>query len=48
MYITEKLYKELSGEEGLPYNCFFFNYEDVYYMTESDRDELAQELMKID
>ena len=48
VYITEKLYKELSGEEGLPYNCFFFNSEDGDDMTESDRDELAQELMKID
>lgn len=48
VYITEKLYKELSGEEGLPYNCFFFNSEDGDDMTEGDRDELAQELMKID
>lgn len=48
VYITEKLYKELSGEEGLPYNCFFFNSKDGDDMTESDRDELAQELMKID
>ena len=48
VYITEKLYKELSGEEGLPYNCFFFNSDDGDDMTGSDRDELAQELMKID
>lgn len=48
VYITENLYKELSGEDGLPYNCYFFNSDVGDDMPENDRDELAQELMKID
>ncbi len=48
VYITENLYKQLSGEDSLPYNCYFFNSDEGDDMPESDRDELANELMKID
>lgn len=48
VYITENLYKKLSGEDSLPYNCYFFNSDEGDDMPESDRDELANELMKID
>ncbi len=48
VYITEKLYKELSNEDALPYNCYFFNSVQGDDMPESDRDKLAEKLMKID
>ena len=48
VYITENLYKKLSGVENLPYNCYFFNSEQGDDMPENDRDKLAADLMKTD
>lgn len=48
VYITENLYKKLSGAEDLPYNCYFFNSEQGDDMPENDRDKLAADLMKTD
>ena len=48
VYITENLYKKLSGVENLPYNCYFFNSEHGDDMPENDRDKLAADLMKTD
>ena len=45
IYITDELYRKLSGEE-VPYNCYFFNCESG--LSESEENTLASSLMKVD
>lgn len=45
IYITDELYRKLSGED-VPYNCYFFNCESG--LSESEENALASSLMKVD
>ncbi len=47
VYITEKLYSELTGED-VPYNCVYFNIDGGDDLSEQERNEISRKLMDID
>lgn len=47
IYITENLYKQLSGE-NIAYNCIFFNSSDMQKLPDNIENEIAEKLMDVD